>query len=116
MVAMRVMKTPVNEVIQVIPVGHALVAAAFAVQMTAGMPLGHGRAAVRIPRGDLDAALVHVVAVHCVQAAVVQVIDVVAVTDGRVPAAFAVDVRVLRMNPVLRHGQSFFIPESAGKG
>jgi len=57
-----------------------------------------------------------VAAVHGAQAAVMEVIDMIAMADGSVPASLAMHVRVLRMDPVLRHSQPSVISESRVKG
>lgn len=115
-IAMRVMEAAADKVVDVIAVRHALVPAALAVDV-AWLVSCRGRgAAVGIAFGHLEAALVHVIPVHRMEAAVVQVVHVVAVPDGGVPAPLAVDVRMLRMNPVLGHGQNTVIHESEAEG
>ena len=111
-----VVQPAVDEVVDVAAVGHALVPAAFAVAVRGLVPRRARAAAVRVLRGDLQAALVDMISVHFVEAAAVQIIDVVPVADGGVPAALAVDVGVLGMDAVLGHGQPSFIPEPEAKG
>jgi hypothetical protein len=66
------------------------------------------RTRVGVVGGDLQRAFVEMVAVQRVHAAVVQVIDVRAVPDGRVPAPFAVHVRVVAVDLVFIHHLFFF--------
>jgi hypothetical protein len=61
------------------------------------------RAPVRVLGIDLHHVLVDVVAVGAMEMAVVQVIDVIAVHDRRVPAVRRVLVGVFRMSGVLVH-------------
>ncbi len=116
MIAVRVMETIPDEVVDVIAVRHALMAATLAVDVAGFVPCSRCGAAVRIAFRNLKAALVHVIPVHCMQTAVVQVIHVVSMPDGGVPAPLAVDMRMLRVNPVLRHGQTSADTGSAAKG
>jgi hypothetical protein len=114
----RVVEVIAHQVVKMIAVGHGFMTAAWTVNM-AGLMARTGvlrRAGIRVLRGDLQRALVDVISVHGMQAAVVQIVHVAAVADGRVTAAFAVDVRVLRMDPMLRHGQTSVIPESRKEG
>jgi hypothetical protein len=84
MTIMRVMQSAVHEVIDVIAVGHGFVSAARPMRMRAP---GLRRAARRIGGADLDDMEVDVVAMHVVQAAIVQIIDMAVVAHGGVPAA-----------------------------
>jgi hypothetical protein len=111
-----VVQPAADEVIDVVAVGHGFVPAVFPVAVRGLVPRRARAAAVRVLRGNLQAALVDMIAVHRVEAPAVQVVDVVSVADGGVPAALAVDVGVLGVDAVLRHGQPSFIPESAAKG
>ncbi len=114
----RVVEVIADQVVDVIAVGHGFMATARTVNM-AGLVAPADvlrRAGIGVPGRNFQRALVDVIAVHGVQAAVVQVVHVASVADGRVAAALAVDVRVLRMDPVLRHGQTSVIPESQKEG
>jgi len=62
-----------------------------------------GRASGRVLAARFDDALVDVVAVRFVQVPIVQVVDVVAVLEGLVPATGRVPVRVARVLLVVRH-------------
>ena len=104
-VAVLVVQAAVYDVVGVVAVRHGFVAAAFAVDM-AGTGL-HGGAAVGVGGVYIEAVLVVVVVVLVVQVAVMDVVDVVAVFDGGVAAAFAVDVLVVGMGMAVAHFVSF---------
>ena len=114
----RVVEVIADQIVDVIGVGHGFMTAARTVNMAGFVALADvlRRAGIRVLGGNFQRALVDVIAVHGVQAAVVQVVHVASVADGGVTAAFAVDMRVLRMDPVLRHGQTSVIPESQKEG
>ncbi len=114
----RVMEVAGDQVVRVIAMGDRFMPAARAVDVSWLMAaaLVAGRADIGVLRRDLDAALVEMVAVHGMQASVVEVVDMTAVADGGVAAALAMDMGVLGMDPVLRHGQIPVISESAAKG
>ena len=100
-----VVQAAVDQVVHVVAVRHGFVAAAFAVNM-AGTGL-HGVAAVGVGGVYIEAVFVVVAVVFVVQVAVVDVVDVVAVFDGGVAAAFAVDVLVVGMGMAVAHFVSF---------
>ena len=104
-VAVLVVQTAVYDVVDVIAVRYGFVAAAFAVNMT-GTSL-HGVAAVGVGGVYIEAVLVVVAVVFVVQVAVVDVVDVVAVFDGGMVAAFAVNVLVVGMGMAVAHFVSF---------
>ena len=104
-VAVLVVQTAVYDVVDVIAVRYGFVAAAFAVNMT-GTSL-HGVAAVGVGGVYIEAVFVVVAVVFVVQVAVVDVVDVVAVFDGGVTAAFAVNVLVVGMGMTIAHFVSF---------
>ena len=89
-VAVLVMQTAVDNVVNVITVRYGFVAATFAVNVAV---TGVNRmAAVRIGFIDAQGVFIVVAVVFMVQVAVVQIIDVVFVFDGSVAAVCAVDV------------------------
>ena len=105
MVAVLVVQAAVYDVVGVVAVRHGFVAAAFTVNM-AGTSL-HGVAAVGVGGVYIEAVFVVVAVVFVVQVAVVDVVDVVAVFDGGVAAAFAVNVLVVGMGMAVAHFVSF---------
>ncbi len=118
MAAMGVVEVAADKVVGMVTVRHCGVATAGPVHM-AGLVFSavvRGGAYVRVAVGDLERAFVKVIPVHRVKAAVVEVVHVFAVANGRMPAAFAMDVGVLRMNAVVRHGQTSVISQKGAKG
>lgn len=89
-IAVLVMQTAVDDVVNVIAVRYGFVAATFAVNVAvAGV---NRMAAVRIGFIDAQGVFVVVAVVLMVQVTVVQIIDVAFVFDGSVAAVYAVDV------------------------
>ena len=89
-VAVLVMQTAVDNVVNVITVRYGFVAATFAVNVAvAGV---NRMAAVRIGFIDAQGVFIVVAVVLMVQVAVVQIIDVAFVFDGSVAAVCAVNV------------------------
>ena len=86
MVAVRVVQAAVDEVVHMVAVRDALVAATRPVRVAGSAGAVDRSAAIRVPLGDLDCVFVHVVTVWVVQVAIVQVIDVVVVANCDVPA------------------------------
>ena len=90
MVAVLVMQTAVDDVVDMIAVRYGFVAATFTVNVAvAGV---NRMAAVRIGFIDAQGMLVVMTVVFMVQVAVVQIIDVAFVFDGSVAAVCAVNV------------------------
>ena len=90
MIAVLVMQTAIDDVVDMIAVRYGFVAATFAVNVAvAGV---NRMAAVRVGFIDAQGMLVVVAVVFMVQVAVVQIIDVTFVFDGSVAAVCAVNV------------------------
>jgi hypothetical protein len=92
------MQPTVDEITDVPAVRDGLVTAARTVDVVGVVAQCVGRhrgAGIRVVSADIDDVLVDVVAVRMVQMSVVQVVDMVAVADGGVPAAGAVVVVVV---------------------
>lgn len=108
-VPVGVMEVPVDEVVDVVAVGHGLVSAAGAVDVTVLVPGAAvcGGAGGRVALAHLDHVLVHVVAVGVVEVAVVEVVHVVAVLDGDVATLGAVDVVVVLVLVAVHVDQMF---------
>ena len=105
MPAVRVMQMPPYQVVGVVGVRDDLVPAAGAVSMRLVVPAASVRRRagrwIRSTRGQ--SALVDVVVVHAVEMAIVEVVGVITVPDGRVPAAGPVRVIVSAVGMVLGH-------------
>ena len=106
---MRVMKVPVHEVVDMVPVGHGGVAAPGRVDVSCLVARARvgGRATRRVRGIHGDRTLVHVIAVHGVQVAIMDVVDVIAVLQREVAAVGSMDVGMVRMSRVRGHGESF---------
>lgn len=105
MVAVPMMQRATNDVIGVRTVGHRRMAAVgtMVVLVVVAQAKSHGqtRAVSHVPRGQ--GVLVDVVAVVVVQVAAMQVVGVLAVGNGQVTAAGAVDMMVLRVHVAIGH-------------
>ncbi len=111
-VSVGVVEVTVDEVVDVVAVGHGLVSAAGAVDVTvlvAGA-LVFGGAGGRVAFAHLDHVLVDVVAVGVMEVAVVEVIHVITVLDGDVAAIGPVDVVVVLMLVAVHRSQVFGCP------
>ncbi|KWF18251.1 hypothetical protein WT56_30435 [Burkholderia pseudomultivorans] len=82
-VAMRVMKAAVDQIIDVIAMRNGFMPAARPVHMARLMVAAVRRTPVRIFRADFDLVFVYVIAVRMVQVAVMEIVDVVAMLDCR---------------------------------
>ena len=103
-VLVRMMQPSGDDVVDVVAVRDCFVAAAVAVRVVGAVPVGRCGVAAGVLGVDLDDVLVDMVAVGVMEVPVVEVVDVVAVLDGGVAAAGAVDVGMLVMNRVVGHG------------
>ena len=86
-VAMRVMKMSVDQIIDMISMRYRLVSAAWAVDVARFMAAAIGRTFVRIFSAHLDLVLVYMITMWMVQMAVMKIIYVIAVLDRGVSAA-----------------------------
>ena len=93
MVAVLMMQTAVYQVIHMVTVWHSFVSAACAVAVFAASV--HRVAAVWVGIADFQAVFIVMLGVGVVQMPVVQVVHMVAVLDGGVPAVYAVNVGVV---------------------
>jgi len=96
------MQTPVDDVVDVVTVRDRLMPTAWTMHMPVFVAGGDGSpAAFRVGRADLEVVLVIVhLAVHLmrmVQVAIMQIVQVIAVTDGLMAATGPVHVLVVRM-------------------
>ena len=95
---MRMMQSAINQIIHVVAVRNGGVAAVGAVNVLSVMAFSSKRAYVRIGIADGNGVFNHMVAVRMVQMAVVEIIHMSVVHDGKMPAIFAVDVGMVRMS------------------
>lgn len=93
MVAMRVMKSPVDQEIRVVTMGNSLMAA-----ILVGAATGYRNARGGIFRTDFDGMFVHMVTVDVVQVSCMQVIHMVTVLNPGMSAVFTVGVGVIAVS------------------
>lgn len=94
MVAVRMVQTPPNRIIEVIAVRHRLVPTACAVRVIRGAR-GRRGVAVRVRSVDRDHVLVHMLTMLVVKMTIMQIVDVIVVTHRNMTTAIAMDMRVL---------------------
>jgi hypothetical protein len=88
-VAVGVVQVPIDEIVDVIAMGHRLVAASRTMHVTRLVPaaLVRRRTGIRVLRRHLDRVFIDVARVHVVQVAVVQIVHVVTMLHGGMAAA-----------------------------
>src|ERR1700682_2935758 len=106
MIAVWMMQVAIHQVVDMVAMRDRFVPAAGAVLVGA---LYVRRAAGRIGRVDTDDMLVDVIAMHVVQMAVVQVVDVPVMADRDVTAAWAVLMGVVRMVLLRTSGHEYLL-------
>lgn len=120
MVAVGVMQVPVDQVVDVIAVGHRLMPAARAVHVVGRVRAAAvvGRAAVRVDVGHLDAMLLdHVALFGMVEVPIVQVVDVILVLNGDVAAVWTMLVAtVVVMIMKVRHKRLIRLESDRSRG
>jgi len=94
-IAVRMMKVSVNQIVHMIAMRNGGVTAIGAVDVLPVMAFRAQRAFVGIHGADRDDVFVHVVTMRMMQMAVVKIIHVPLMHDGDVPAILAVDVRMI---------------------
>lgn len=99
MVAVRVMETPIHEIVNVVAVRDCGVAAVRAMNMFCGVfRRGKtGRAVIGIPGADRNHMFIHMVAVRMVQMPVVKIIHMTFMFDGGMSATRTMNVRMMRV-------------------
>lgn len=99
MVAVREVQVTIDQIADVIAVRHRLVPAAKAVHVSDLMPATgvRRRAGRRVACAHFDAMLIDMIAVHVVQMTIVQVVHMVAMAHGGVPAIRTMNVAVIVM-------------------
>lgn len=109
-IAARMMKMAVDEVVDVVAVGNRFVATTRTVlvgRVVARAVVTVG-ATIRVLVADADHVFVDVLLVGVVEVAVVQVVNVPVVLDRRVPTIGAVNVVVVVVFVAVGHGSSLF--------
>ncbi len=107
MVAVRMMKVPIDQVINVITVRNGFVSAARAVHMTGLVTTGAVRAVIRVVRAHLYLVLVHMISMRMMQMPIVQVVDMITMLDSGMPAprtVLVIMLGVMRFMTVRAHG------------
>lgn len=105
MIPVRVMQVPINQVINMVAVGHWLMSAPRAMnvfRVMSGTTVVRG-ADIRVGVRQLKGVLIHVIPMRMVQMAIVQVINVTVMLDCRMTAVRAVFMRMFLVN-VAAHG------------
>ena len=110
MTAVWMVQVAIHEVIDVVAVRHRFMAATRAVNMSSVMTRGWRGATVWVSGVGFDNVLIDMIAVRTMQMPFVQVIDVTVMFHGRVAAAGAVTMIVMRMNFVIAHNNSLSPP------
>jgi hypothetical protein len=107
-IPMGMMQMAVDQIVDVVAVRDSLVPTSGTMHVRPVMPAAPVPVCTAVGIGSryLDGVLVDVIAVHMVQMAVVQVVDVIAVADGRVPTGLAVLVRVIRVLDASAHRET----------
>jgi len=95
MIAMRMMKMAIDQVVDMVAVRNSFVSASGTVDVACFMPAAVRRALIGIFCANFDPVLVDMVAMRVMQMAVVQIVDVIAVPDRGVPAVRSVLVIVM---------------------
>ena len=91
----RIVQMAAHQVIDVIPMGHWLMPAALAMDMSAVVaPAIMGCAVIGIPAGDLYNMFIKMIAVWAMKVPIVQIIRMIAVANGRMAASFPMQVGV----------------------
>ena len=93
-IAVRMVQTAVDRIVDVVAVRHGFVPAPSGVRMTI-VAVDRLRVTVRMPVIHRDHVLIDVIVVRVVKMPVVEIIDVVVVAHRDVTTPFSVDVRVL---------------------
>lgn len=108
MVTVRVMQMTIDQIVHVVAVGHGLMPTARAMHMAGLVTLATvlRRAGIGVGSRYGNHMLIHVVAMRVVQVAVVQVVNVAIMHDGRVAAVRAMLVSVVLVVRVVASGCS----------
>jgi hypothetical protein len=109
MIAVRMMKASLYQVVNMVIMRNRRVPAVGAVNMVFRMFSGgkSGSAFVRIGRINGNRVFVHMIAVRMMEMAVMKIIHMSFMFDGRVSAARGMDVRMVRMSRAMIFAHNF---------
>lgn len=93
----RMMQSAIHKIIDVIAMGNRLMTAIGAVFMFCVMAASYRITAIRVFLTDLQYMLINVIAMRMVKMTIVQIINMITVSDCRMTAVFPVLVRVVLM-------------------
>lgn len=96
-IAMRMMQSAINKVISVIAMWYLLMTTVRAMFMFSVMASGYRIAAIGIFFTDFQHMLINMIAMRMVEMAIVQIINMITVSDSGVTTAFPVLVRMVFM-------------------
>lgn len=99
MITVRMMQVAVHKIVDVVPMGNRFVSAGWPVYVIGCVAAAVmvGRTAIRVFRADLESVLIDMIGMRVVQMSIMQIVDMIAVPDGRVPAVRPVLVIVMGM-------------------
>ena len=111
-VTMGVMQMTIDQIVRMVAVRDSLVAAArpMAVRSVVSAATMIGRTTVWIRSAYRKHVLVHMILVRMMQMAIMQIVDVVIVTNSDVTAAVPVLMRVIRVNRMIVRSHGFPFP------
>ncbi len=97
MAIMRVVQASIDQIADMIAMGHGFVTTAWAMDMVMGMAqrVADRGAAVRVDRADFNHMLVDMILMGVMQMAIVQIVHVIAMLNGGVATARAMLMRVI---------------------
>jgi hypothetical protein len=113
-VAVRVMKMTVDQVIDMIPMRYCFVSATWAVDVTLFVAAAVWRTLVRVFCADLDLVFVNMIAMRMVQMAIMQIVDVATMFDRGVSAARAMLMVVVSVMSFVARAHAY-LPCSIGR-
>ncbi|MBU9230384.1 hypothetical protein KTD22_27545 [Burkholderia multivorans] len=106
---MRMMKTAVDEIVDVVAVRYSLMPAIGAVYMAGLMAAAVGRTLIRIFGADFDLMFVYVVAVRMMQVTIVEIVHVVTMLDCRVTATRAMLMFMVSMMRLIAGAHAYLL-------
>jgi hypothetical protein len=108
-VAVRVMKMAVDQVIDVIPMRYRFVPTAWPVDVARIVPTAVWRTLVRVFCADVDPMFVYMIAMRMVQMSIMQIVDVVIMLDRGMSAPRAMLMVVVSMMGFVARAHAFLL-------